>query len=155
MGNKYFPLFVNLEKKKILLIGAGNIALRRARGVLDFGAELTVVAPEIATEFFDLQDQYGKDCLVIVKHGFEPGSIDGFEFVLSATNDRDIDLAVYQECKEKGIPVNVASDQSLCDFYFPALVQEDNIVIGVSSGGDDHGKVRRVSAKIREWMKEQ
>ena len=66
--------------------------------------------------------------------------------------DEKADLEVCEECKKHHIWVNVASDEALCDFRFPALVEEDDIVAGINSCNNDHGKVREVSAKIREIL---
>ena len=154
MEEKFFPVFISMKNRQIWLIGAGNIALRRAAGLLDFGAVLTVIAPEISAGFYELQRTCGEERLILEKKKFVPGSIpaEGLLFVLSATDDRETDRAVYAECKEKGISVNIASDQTMCDFQFPALIQQENLVIGVNSGGRDHRKVRRISEKIRKWI---
>lgn len=152
MDNRYFPIFIRMDQKQVLLIGAGNIALRRAKGLLNFGAVLTVIAPRIHPEFVELQKSYGEKSLKLVQREFMPGEIENFDFVLSATDDSQTDVCVCQECKEKKIPVNIASDQTLCDFQFPALIEQDNIVIGVNSGGSDHRKVRSISARIRELL---
>lgn len=152
MQENCFPLFVRMENRKVLLVGAGSVALRRAQGLLNSGAVLTVTAPEIAPGFWELRGTYGRERLEIRERAFTPGSIQGFDLALAATDDAEADLAVWRECREKKIPVNVASDRSLCDFYFPALVCAEDLVIGISSGGTDHGKVRRVSAKLREFF---
>lgn len=152
MGERYFPLFISMEGKRVLLVGAGTIALRRAKGLLEFGAVLVVTAPEIRTEFYRLQSVYGMERLVLKKAVFSPESVAGMDFVLSATDAAEVDTEVYRVCRERRIPVNIASDQKLCDFQFPALIQHENLVIGVNSGGSDHKKVRQVSEKIREWI---
>lgn len=155
MEKKYFPLFISMEQKHILLVGAGRIALRRARGLLGFGAVLTVAAPKIRDEFRELQEQYGEENLILIRREFVSGGIDGYDFVLAATDSRETDFAVCRECRAKGVPVNIASDQKLCDFQFPALIESDDVVIGVNSGGSDHKKVRSISADIRELLKKQ
>ena len=76
----------------------------------------------------------------------------GYELVLTATGDTQADREVWEECKKHRIWVNVASDQALCDFRFPALIEQEGIVAGVNSCDNDHGKVREVSAKIREAL---
>lgn len=152
MGKKYFPLFISMEQKQVLLVGAGNIALRRAKGLLRFGTILTVIAPKIREEFWSLQEQYGENNLILMQREFVPGEIEGYDFVLSATDSEEVDFAVYRECRDKKVPVNIASDQSLCDFQFPALIECDNVVVGVNSGGSDHKKVRSISADIRELL---
>lgn len=153
MNKKYFPLFVSMEQKHILLVGAGNIALRRARGLLGFGAALTVIAPNIRDEFRYLQKQYGEENLTLIQRRFVPGEIAGYDLVLSATDSEFVDAGICSECREKKIPVNIASNQNLCDFYFPALIEHEDIVMGVCSGGSDHKKVRSISADLRELLK--
>lgn len=170
----YFPIFIDMREKECLLFGAGTIGARRAEGLLDFGARVTVAAPRISAGMEALCKRY-PGSLTIRREAYRPGMLlthrslehaglfaaqGGSErpgmiwadFVFSCTDDRDTDLAVYQECKEKGIPVNIASDQSLCDFLFPALATGGDLVVGISSGGKDHRKVRQFAKKLREWM---
>lgn len=150
MSEKYFPVFINLEGKKALMVGGGNIAGRRVKGLLAFGAEVTVVAPTVSDQIRVLASQY--DTLRIEERTFAPGEIEGYDVALAATDDPAVDDAVYSESREKHIPVSVASDQSKCDFYFPGLIETEDVVIGVCSGGKNHSKVREVCAKIREWF---
>ncbi len=144
----WFPLFVNLEGKPVALYGAGHIAARRLGGLLRFGARVTVTAPEISEEVRALAREYENQVELIAQR-YQPDSIPDAVLVLSATDDPDADRQIYEECRSKGIPVNIASNQALCDFYFPALVEQDDIVAGISSGGVDHKRVKHVSAAIR------
>lgn len=150
----YFPLFVELEGKPIALYGAGRIAARRLRGLLRFGAHVTVTAPEISQEVQELAEQYAAQ-VTVIRMRYRMGTIPNVMLVLSATDDAQVDRQIYDECREKGIPVNIASDQRLCDFYFPALMEHDGLVVGISSGGTDHGKVKAVSAALREMLAEE
>mgnify|MGYP000984335119 CR=1 FL=1 len=145
-------IFVDITGKKVLQVGAGNIALRRTESLLRFGADVTVTASEIRMEFLQLQQKYGRKRLELIRSPFMHGMTRGYELVLTATGDEKADLEVWEECKKHHIWVNVASDQALCDFRFPALVEEDDIVAGINSCNNDHGKVREVSAKIREIL---
>ena len=149
--SRYFPLFVDLEQRRVLLFGAGQIASRRLGGLLRFGAQVTVIAPEIGEAAAQLIKQYAPQ-VTVQRRGYRHGDIADAELVLSATDCPQIDRQIFEECRQKGIPVNIASDQTLCDFYFPALIEQDGLVIGVSSGGSDHRKVRRVSAALREAL---
>lgn len=149
---KYFPFFIDITGKKMFLAGAGKIALRRASALLRFGAELTVVAPEIREEFYELQKRYGEKHLQIVQQVCTPELLKGYELVLAATDSRPTDRMIWEICKKNHIWVNVASDQTLCDFHFPALIETDEIVTGVTSNSGNHRKVREVSARIREVL---
>lgn len=146
----FFPIFINMKEKQCVLYGGGTIAARRAEGLLRFGAKVTVVSPRFREGMQRLKQLYPlKLCL---KEGvYEPG-IPEADFVFSCTDHRETDLCIYRECKSRGIPVNIASDQSLCDFLFPALVEREGLVIGISSGGRDHRKVRQAAKRLREWI---
>lgn len=152
MNHRYFPFFVDITGKKVLQVGAGNIALRRIESLLRFGADVTVTASEIRMEFLQLQQRYGRKRLELIRSPFMHGMTRGYELVLTATGDTQADREVWEECKKHRIWVNVASDQALCDFRFPALIEQEGIVAGVNSCDNDHGKVREVSAKIREAL---
>lgn len=149
----YFPIFVDMQDKHCLVYGGGTIAARRIQGLLRFGAQVTVIASRIAEDIRSMGDAWGGR-LQMLEQGYRPGQIQerGCQFVFSCVDDRAVDLQIYQECKERGIPVNIASDQSLCDFYIPALVEQGEIVIGISSGGRNHGLVRKVASRLREWL---
>lgn len=70
--------------------------------------------------------------------------------VLAATDSRNVNQAVYRECKDKGILVNVCSDRKLCDFYFPGIVQGEDLVVGVTANGKDHRLARKLTEEIRK-----
>ncbi len=167
----YFPLFVSLQGKKILIVGAGEIAARRATVLVEFGAQVTVVAPESGSEekiegnrsenpertckTVPVTKLAESDRLVWKRHPFGPQDIKALEesfFVIAATDDPAVNDDVVRLCRERGIPVNHVGDQSQCDFQFPAIVRKDPVVIGVNAGGKDHGLVKRVAAGLRAWI---
>ncbi|MDE7311057.1 MAG: bifunctional precorrin-2 dehydrogenase/sirohydrochlorin ferrochelatase [Eubacterium sp.] len=148
----YFPLFVNLSGKKFVVFGAGKIAARRVGGLLRFGAVVTVIAPEIGIHMQELYVRQGSQGqLSCQKRRYCPGEIqkENADFVLAATNDRRANAKIYMECRKKEIPVNNASDCTQCDFYFPALVEREQLVIGVTSTEGNHKKTARFCERLR------
>lgn len=149
--SRYFPLFVNLEGKKILIYGAGTIGTRRIRSLLEFGCELTVTAPKASPEVEKLAEE-GK--ILWKKSVYHPGEIGKDAcLVLAASSDKDINAQIGAECREKHIPVNVSSDKGLCDFYFPGLAVKEELVAGVTAGGADHGRAKKAAGEIRAVFK--
>lgn len=146
----YFPIFVNMEGKNIRVFGGGKIAARRVQTLLAFGANVQVTAPQITKKLEYLAQSQGK--IVLHYRTFQPGELAGEDFVLAATDNEQVNDAIFRECRQKEIPVNVSSDKEKCDFYFPAIVQEGNITIGITSGGRDHRRVAEMAKKIREWL---
>lgn len=150
-NNKFFPMFFDITGKKILIVGAGNIALRRVNTLLDFGAALTVAAPE---EKEEIAQYAAENRLVHLKQPYshEMLSEDWF-LVIAATSDEALNRQICEDGKKLGMLVNNASDRSQCDFYFPAIVSEGDVVAGVCASGRDHRLVRKTAAGMRTWLK--
>lgn len=150
----YFPLFINIAQKNFYVFGGGQIAARRIRGLLRFGARVTVIAPCIHEEIMDMQSAYAQQ-LYIEQRSYRMGEIQNecTDYVLAATDDDDVNRSICRECRHKEIPVNNASDSEACDFYFPALIEQENLVIGVTSTDGDHKKVARFSEQLRQGIK--
>lgn len=146
----YFPLFVNLNHKKVVVYGAGRIAIRRIRGILRFGAEVTVIAPQVRKELWELLPDYEKQ-LSIEQRAYQYGEIQKQDvyLVLAATDDRQVNQMISTECSQKDVMVNNASDSSQCDFYFPALVEREGLVMGVTSIDGNHKKVAEFCGRLR------
>lgn len=144
----FFPLFVDLSKKKIVVVGAGNIALRRIQTLFDFAGQITVIAPEIRDEIRELKKKAG-DSFCILPRAFEPADLEGADLVLAVSSDHAVNETVGKLCREKGIPVNVSHKKELSDFYFPGVVRKENVVIGVTASGTDHAQAKAVTDAIR------
>lgn len=142
----YFPMFVDLSQKKITIIGAGNIARRRVSTLVMFTQNLLVVAPEIDKDIELMSKQY--KFMISVKE-YEIKDILESYIVIAATNNLSLNNIIYRDCKDLGILVNVCSDKTKCDFYFPAIVQKDDVTIGITSGGQNHKLVRETANEIR------
>lgn len=151
MDYPYFPLFIDLSGKTILVVGAGRIALRRIRVLAQFTERLTVIAPEIRPELEPLESA-GK--LTVFRKEFEPSDLPGADLVLAATNDKAVNELIWKRCKELGIPVNVSSDAGKSDFYFPGVARKGDFVIGVTAGGKDHAAAKRLTDSARQLLDE-
>ncbi len=145
----YFPIFIDLSEKHIVVVGAGKIASRRVRTLLEFAGKITVVAPEISEEILAMA---GKGPVQLKKRAFEEADLDGTDMVLAITDDKELNKKIGTLCKEKKIPVNTSHDKDLCDFYFPGVVQKENVVVGVTASGKDHKQAKEVTKKIREVL---
>ena len=145
----YFPIFIDLSEKHIVVVGAGKIASRRVRTLLEFAGKITVVAPEISEEILAMA---GKGPVQLKKRAFEEADLDGTDMVLAITDDKELNKKIGTLCKEKKIPVNTSHDKDLCDFYFPGVVQKENVVVGVTASGKDHKQAKEVTEKIREAL---
>lgn len=150
MKNKrFFPMFVDLSDKKIVVVGGGNIATRRIKTLLQFTRNITAVAPKITMELHEL----GKAGFVnLINRPVKRSDFTMAFMVIAATNDWKLNDEIYRVCKEEGIYVNVADDKSKCDFYFPGIYMQDEVVVGITASGLNHKKARKVRVAIQEAM---
>ena len=148
----FFPLFVDLGDKRAVFIGGGTIALRRIRTLLPFVGELVVYAPEFSPEL----EHIAFDGAIKLEHRlYDESLLDDADIVFACTNSAEINDMVWEACKRRGILVNICSDRNKCDFYFPGVAQNGNMVVGVSAGGRDHRRVRQLKARIESLMEEE
>lgn len=145
----YFPVFIDLSEKRLVVFGAGKIARRRITVLSRFTPALTVIAPECLPEVEALATE-GK--IRYLKKTYEEEDLEGADFVFAATNRHDVNKKIHDDCKKRGITVNVSTDRTMSDFYFPGIAQKGDIVVGVTASGKDHAGARRVSEGIRELL---
>ncbi len=129
----YFPMFVDLKDKKIIVIGGGKVAYRKVTKLLPFEAEITVIAPDICSEIQSLSNDNSN--LILKNRNFEIEDIKNVFLVISATNNSSTNQQVAQICKNQNIPINSVDDIENCTFLFPALVKKESLVIGCSTSG--------------------
>lgn len=149
-GTPYFPIFINLHDKPVLIVGAGKVASRRARVLASFEAGITVVAP-VGTGAMEQLAEEG--AVVWQRRRFDPADLAGKQMVIAATNDNCLNERIVNLCRKKKIPVNHAGDKNQCDFYFPGIVKQGSVVAGLCTSGNDPGKTARLTRQLKEWLK--
>lgn len=148
---KHFPLFIHIENKKILVIGAGKVAVRRIEALLSFGADITVITKHVPdgqkAGIYSLA-RAGK--IRLVEREVRPEDISRKYFiVLAASNDKELNRNLVSLCREKEILANSASCREDCDFYFPAIAVREDMVVAVAGDGSDHRAVADLAARVR------
>ena len=143
---KYFPMFVDLTQKKIVVIGAGNIAKRRIQTLLSFAGTIEVIAPDACEEVKKLAQE---DRLIWKEKEYDREDLYDADLVLSATNNEKVNNDIYSACKCLGISVNTASNRNKCDFYFPSVLCKEETVIGLNSAGNP-----AKTKAVRKWIEE-
>ncbi len=139
----FFPIFVEL--KNVLVVGAGVVAFRKISVLLDYGANVTVVAPLISEP---IQELAKNGTIRLIERDFADADTAGFDCAVAATANAECNRAVYESCKKRHILLNVADKPELCDFYFPALVRRGDLVVGIGTGGKSPAFSREVKKLI-------
>lgn len=147
----YFPVFVEITGREILVVGGGHVAQRRVESLLPFHPSVTVVSPRMTARLEALADQ-GR--IRAERRGWEEyaeheGSTCFPWMVLAATDKKAVNRLAAAWGRERGALVNTADDRAESDFYFPGLVKDGETVVAVTSGGGDH----RLAARLTGWIR--
>ncbi len=143
------PIFLKLDGRRGLLVGAGTVALEKIGSLLKAGVALRVVAPEARAEIRALADE-GR--LELVEKAFEPGDLDEQFVAITATNVPEVNAAVYRAAVERGIPCNSVDDIPNCDFYFGSVVSRGDLQIAISTAGESPALAQRLRREIDEQL---
>ena len=146
---EFLPLFHNLRGSRVLVVGGGEIALRKSRLLADAGALLRVVAPQIENQLRELVQGSGGE---LIMRGYQEADLDGCTLIIAATDDEPLNAQVSSDAKRRCVPVNVVDAPALCSVIFPAIVDRSPLVIAVSSGGDAPVLARLIRAKLETWI---
>lgn len=146
---EFLPLFFDLKQRDVLLIGGGDVALRKARLLSRAGARLTVLSHAINPELIELLELYqGKAIL----GDYHADLLQSMTLVLAATDDESLNEQVYHDAVKANVPINVVDNPPLCTFIFPAIVDRSPIVIGISSGGQSPVLARILRSKLESQI---
>ena len=145
---EYLPLAFKVEASTVLLVGAGPVAARKARLLKRASAHLCVVAPEMCSELKDLltpQDSY-------FARKVEEGDLEGKQLIVAATSDHEVHVWLARLAKERNLPINVVDEPELCSFIFPAIVDRNPVIIGISSSGQSPVLARLLRKRLEAWL---
>ncbi|NQS97477.1 MAG: bifunctional precorrin-2 dehydrogenase/sirohydrochlorin ferrochelatase [candidate division Zixibacteria bacterium] len=129
---KFFPLFFRTAGKKILVIGGGKVAERKVQQLLEFGAEITIVAPE-TTQKLKASANIAK--IKWEKRGYQKGEANGYSLVIATTNEPEVNRQIHQDAVVNGVLLNVVDQPELCTVIFPAMIRRGDMTIAISSDG--------------------
>lgn len=143
-----YPIFVDLKNQACLVVGAGQVALRKVRLMQSAGAIITVIAPEADAE---LIDEFG-DSIQHIARKFSADDIGDYRLITAATNDRSVNRQVSELAQAKNIPVNVVDQPDLCSFITPSIIDRSPVLIAISTGGAAPVLARALRSKIESFV---
>ena len=148
----YYPLFLKVAGKRCMVIGGGEVALRKAMTLLDNGASVEVISPDLCTGLNRLAET-GE--IAVQRKLYHPGDLKGALIVIAATDDHNINLEVVKEANRTGILVNVVDDPSNSDFIVPSCLRRGDITIAVSTAGRSPALARKIRARLEKDLEEE
>ena len=137
MNDRYYMACLDLTGRSVLVVGGGSVAFEKVRGLLDCGARVTVVAPEVAPELLCLP-------IELLQRRYHSSDLRGRFLVVAATSSTPVNRRVFADAEARNVFCNVVDVPELCSFILPAVHREGPIAVAVSTGGASPALAQRI-----------
>lgn len=145
----YYPICLRIEGRQCLVVGGGRVAERKARGLLDSGAGVTVVSPELTEGLHALR---AAGAITWAARGYQPGDAAGFFLVMAATDDPAVQDRIQADAARLNILLNVADVPEKCNFILPALVKRGPLTLAISTSGKSPALAKTLRKELEAWL---
>jgi len=145
----YFPAFLKLDDKKILIVGGGNIAYEKLQHLLDFTKEIYVIAQEYSDEMMHC---INKENLHFEKRAYKEGDIKDFVIVIVAVDFIELQANIFQESKKYNCLCNAVDSVDYCDFIFPSYIKKDDLTIAISTSGTSPAMAKHLRKYLQDMI---
>src|SRR6185312_4016359 len=151
-GNKLFPVFLKLEKLRLLIIGGGNVALEKLNAVLQNSpsAFIHLVGVAVSDDIYQLGNEFAN--IIIDERPYSINDMEEADIIIAAVNDIATSKQIRDDAHKAGRLVNIADKPELCDFYLSAVVKKGNLKIAISTNGTSPTIAKRLKEQINEMM---
>ncbi len=149
-SNRLFPVFLKLEKLRLLIVGAGNVGLEKLNAILHNSpdTDITVVAEEVKQGVTELAARHPN--IQLIRQSYHESLLDNMQLVVVAVDSQELGTRIRQDAHQRGLLVNVADTPELCDFYLGAIVQKGNLKVAISTNGKSPTIAKRLKETFHE-----
>ena len=144
-----YPIFLKLSGRRVVLIGAGAVAARKAQSLLASGAHLVIAAETVDDMLTDVCRNANVE---LIKSRYSKDYLSGATLVIAATNDNELNEQIYKDCQELGLLCNVVDVPQLCDFFIPAVAKRGNLQIAIGTDGDCPAYAKHLRKKLERMF---
>lgn len=148
---RYYPVFLDIAGKPVVVIGGGEVGLRKVEGLLEAGTQTTVVSPTLHP---GLETLVSEGRVRHIAREYAPGDLEGYVLAFVGTDDRSVNAAVAREGKERGVWVNAVDDPANCDFIMPGVVRRGDLIVAVSTSGGSPAMARKMREELDAFLTE-
>jgi siroheme synthase-like protein len=148
----YYPIFLKIQGKRCVVVGGGEVALRKVRMLIDSKARVTAIAPAFHPGFGQLVKNRA---LRLVQRSYKQGDLEDAVLVISATDEKGVNKRVAHDAKKQGVLVNVADDPGKSDFISPSLFKRGSLTVAISTAGVSPALARKIRTKLEKSFGEE
>jgi siroheme synthase-like protein len=148
----YFPIFLEMQRRRCLVIGGGAVAERKVASLLEAGADIAVISPDASENIL----RWSKEkSIEFIARRYQTGDLTEFEIAFVATDDRAVSAQVFKEGRSLGVWVNAADDPARCDFILPSVLRRGDLTVAVSTGGTSPALARTIREELELYFTEE
>ena len=144
---KLFPMFLKLSNRPCLVVGAGTVAESKIASLLEAGGRVRVVAPEATPQVRSWAQTKGIEWH---QRPFQPDDLEGMFLVVAVTSSKELHERIFEEATRRGVLCNIVDVPSLCDFYYPSVVQRGFLQIAISTAGQSPALAQRLRKELED-----
>ncbi|MHB8085830.1 MAG: precorrin-2 dehydrogenase/sirohydrochlorin ferrochelatase family protein [Dehalococcoidia bacterium] len=145
--SSYYPVFLKLSGRRCIVIGGGQVALRKVQTLLQCGARVEVVSPVVCA---GLEELNSRRKISIVSRDYRHGDLRGAFLAIAATGDTSVNTKIEQEAEQTGVPVNIVDNKELSSFIVPSFLRRGDVTIAVSTAGRSPALARRIRTRLEK-----
>lgn len=145
--SSYYPIFLGISGKRCVVVGGGEVALRKVRALLEHEAEVEVISPDLCLELAQMVE---KKIIQVLPRSYNDGDLEGIFIAIAATDDGKINRKVAEEAKKRGVLVNVVDDPEQSAFIAPSYLRRGALTIAVSTAGKSPALARKIRTRLEK-----
>ena len=143
------PVFMKMKDRPCLVVGAGSVASAKIVNLVECGARVRVIAPQICSEVDELALRHE---VSLERRDYREDDLDGVSVVIAATSDLELNHRIYKECRARDLLVNVVDDPDYCDFYFGSIIRRGGLQVAISTTGESPAFAQQLRQEIDEAL---
>jgi precorrin-2 dehydrogenase len=145
---RYYPVHLDIQNRKVLVVGGGSVGTRKVKTLLDCGARVTVVSPEVSRQ---LRELAASGDIILAERSYQSEDLTGVFVVIGATDDETLNQQISSDADRLNTLCNIADRPEVCNFILPSIVQRDDLVITISTSGQSPA----LAKKLRKTLENQ
>ncbi|MEE9366117.1 MAG: bifunctional precorrin-2 dehydrogenase/sirohydrochlorin ferrochelatase [Dehalococcoidales bacterium] len=145
----YYPVFLNIGGRKCVVVGGGQVALRKVKALLEHGADVKIISPDLCPELVQLA---GSGEIHSLNREYHTGDLAGAFVAIAATDNIDINRQVVAEARSKAVLINVVDDAENSDFIVPSYLRRGQVTIAVSTAGKSPALARKIRSRLEKEL---
>lgn len=149
---RYYPVNLDILNRKCLVVGGGSVSTRKVMTLLECGAVVTVVSPDVAEELLELAE---KKMIELKRRPYESSDIDGMFLVIGATDNEELNRQINKDAEHQNKLCNIADRPEVCNFILPSIVNRGNLVIAISTSGKSPAFAKKMRQDLEKEFGEE